>query len=91
MSEDETITLSKHEVVVDRDWIEGVGKILIEEGRAILGNECIKISTAGMDTCSTCKDAFEEDDLFACEVCGKDICTDCDVGSVDDGWVCPSC
>jgi hypothetical protein len=44
---DRNITLSKHEAVVDRDWLENIGKALLEyastDEEKRLANECIEI------------------------------------------------
>jgi hypothetical protein len=45
MSGDRTVQLSKHEAVVDRDWLHGIGELLLEAGHTELGKECVKIGT----------------------------------------------
>lgn len=42
---DRTVTLSRHEAVVDRDWLENIGKILLNIGYTDLGDECVRIGT----------------------------------------------
>jgi hypothetical protein len=49
MMEDRTVTLSKHEAVVDRDWLERIGVLLLEAGHKDLGDECIEISNGPKD------------------------------------------
>ena len=41
--------------------------------------------------CDDCANKFREDDVGLCNCCTKNICYDCDIGSVKDGWLCEDC
>jgi hypothetical protein len=38
-----TVEVEKHEAVVDRDWLESIGRILLRDGHKELGEECIDL------------------------------------------------
>lgn len=90
VSEDKTITLSKHEAVVDRDWLHNIGELLLKTGHKEIGQECVDIGTSCTRKCKECGET-DEDELGSCEICEGDICMECDAGRVKEGWVCPGC
>jgi len=38
-----TVEVEKHEAVVDRDWLETIGRILLRAGHKEFGEECIRL------------------------------------------------
>ena len=92
MSGDETVHLSKHEAVVDRDWLEGIGELLVKAGHDKIGKECIEIGNNYGDD----DDEDEQQIVSNTNVTDNYTCTNCrkypgEIFISANNWMCYEC